>query len=53
MQKELAEKQAEIERAKKAAQTMFTGVSGGADLEPQRRRQEIHWDYDKKGRTFA
>ena len=51
MKKELEEKQAEIERAKKAAETMFTGVSGGAEgqLETQRRRQEIHWDYDKKG----
>lgn len=50
MKKELEEKQAEIERAKKAAETMFTGVQGGAEgqLEPQRRRQEIHWDYDKK-----
>ena len=51
MKKELEEKQAEIERAKVAAETMFSGLGGGATdgTEPQRRRQEIHWDYDKKG----
>ena len=51
MKKEIEEKQAEIERAKVAAETMFSGLGGGATdgTEPQRRRQEIHWDYDKKG----
>lgn len=50
MKKEIEEKQAEIERAKVAAETMFSGLGGSAmdGTEPQRRRQEIHWDYDKK-----
>ena len=51
MKKEIEEKQAEIERAKVAAETMFSGLGSSATdgTEPQRRRQEIHWDYDKKG----
>ena len=53
IRKEIEEKQAEIDRAKQAAETMFLGTNTQGDpgepREATRRRQEIHWDYDKKG----
>jgi len=52
IRKEIEEKQAEIDRAKQAAETMFLGTNApgeaGAPREATRRRQEIHWDYEKK-----
>lgn len=48
LKKELEEKQAEIERAKFAAETMYKGISSGNGDGNNRRRQEIHWDYEKK-----
>jgi len=48
LQKELQEKAEEIERAKFAAETMYKGMGGVAGEGGGRRRQEIHWDYEKK-----
>ena len=56
IRKEIEEKQAEIDRAKQAAETMFLGTNmpgdPGEPREATRRRQEIHWDYDKKGEVL-
>ena len=56
IRKEIEEKQAEIDRAKQAAETMFLGTNmpgdPGEPREATRRRQEIHWDYDKKGKKY-
>merc|ERR1712130_872031 len=48
LEKDLTDKQEEIQRAKFAAETMYRGMNAAGVDGNTRRRQEIHWDYEKK-----
>lgn len=50
LEEDIQEKQEEINTAKLAAETMYRGmgVDPGEENIRNRRRQEIHWDYDHK-----